>query len=52
MFPVAVTAEKSLIPRAIGDRHSFPPLSFSLAGGFTPEGDSKQKTILYILNPL
>lgn len=45
-FPVAVTAEKILITRAIGNSHSFPPLSFSLAEGITPKSDSKQKTSL------
>lgn len=52
MFPVAVTAEGGLITRARGDTLSFLPLCFSLAGGITLEGYSKQKTSLYILNSL
>lgn len=52
MFPVAVTQERSLITRALGDILSFLPLCFSLAGGITLEGYSKQKTSSYILNSL
>lgn len=52
MFPVAVTEERSLITRAMGDTLSFLPLCFSLAEGITLEGYSKQKTSLYILNYL
>lgn len=51
MFPLSLTANQSLITRAIGDSHSFPLPSLSLAGGSTAEGDSAQKTSLYILNP-
>lgn len=52
MFPVAVTQERSLIMRAVGDTLSFLPFCFSLAGGITLEGYSKQKTSSYILNSL
>lgn len=38
MFPVAVTEERSLITRAMGENLSFHPLCFSFAEGITLEG--------------